>query len=577
MHKTKSSAGGKLFLTLFALPFAAVGAVMFYLAINSIIQSQRAAEWEVVPCTIISVDLETSTGSDSTTYKCVAEYTYEFNGRKMSSDRVSFSSGSDNIGSYQSDCSRSLRMSKKNNTAVCYVNPEDPSEVVLFRDVRRSMVAFKMLFALVFGGVGFGLIIFSVFGLNKRKDKKFKKDYPDKPWLWNHKWRDGTIHSSDKKGMIFAIFFALFWNLISFPAAIIAFSDGFLKKGGHGAFFVLLFPAVGIILLSWAVYAVMRYFKYGTTVLQLAEVPGVIGGKLAGVIHVKVNVIPEDGFNLHLKCIHKYTTGSGKSSHTHEDIIWEDSQLFASEILAADLSRSALPVLFAIPFDSRESDIDAGDDGIIWRLEAKAKTKGIDFKTKFEVPVFRTEESSPDFVLDDSAIEKYRMKVKPEDLMKKLQLIVEATPGGIRYRFPMARQKGAAFMMTLFCLIWTAIIVAMIKFSAPILFPVVFGLFDLFMIRGVLDLWFVSSSVEIAHRMITVTRGVFGIAPAKMIQRKNVEDIQAVSGYKSGEKEHFTIKLITDTGKKITLGHNIPGRKDAESVAERIKADILSV
>jgi len=356
-----------------------------------------------------------------------------------------------------------------------------------------------------------------------------------------------------------------------------AFSDGFLKKGDHGALFVLLFPAVGLILLSWAVYAVMRYLKYGTPVLQLAEVPGVIGGKLAGVIHVKVNVVPEYGFNLHLKCIHKYATGSGKHRNTHEDTLWEDSQLFASEILAADLSRSALPVLFAIPFDSRESDIDVGDDGIIWRLEAKAKTKGIDFKTQFEVPVFRTEASSPDFVLDDSAIEKYRAKVAPEDLIKKLHLIVEETPSGIRYRFPAARQKGAALGMLLFTVIWTAIVVAMIKFSAPIMFPIIFGLFDLFMIWAVFDLLFVSSSVEIAHRMITVTRGIFGISPAKMIQRKNVEDVQVSRGYKSGNKEYFTIKLITDTGKKITLGHNIHGRKDAEAVAERIKADILSV
>jgi len=167
MTKNKPGVGEKLFLTLFALPFAAVGAVMFYLAINSIIQSHRAAEWEVVPCTIISVDLETSSGSDSTTYKCVAEYTYEFKGRKYKSERVSFSSVSDNIGSYQRDCRNSLRMSKNHDTAVCYVNPEDPDEVVLFRAVRWSMVAFKMVFALVFGGVGFGLIIFSVFGLNK--------------------------------------------------------------------------------------------------------------------------------------------------------------------------------------------------------------------------------------------------------------------------------------------------------------------------------------------------------------------------------------------------------------------------
>ncbi len=575
MSKKMSGKGGKLFLALFALPFAGVGVFMGWLAFSTISQCREAKAWDVTPCKIMSVELETHSDSDSTSYKCVAKYSYIVNGREYTSDRVSFSKGSDNIGSFQQDCVRDIKRGKKKNTMTCYVNPLEPHEAVVFPAVRWGMIGFYMIFVLTFGGVGFGLLIFGVFGLKvNKKEKKAKKDHPDKPWMWNSKWSDGTIKSSDKAGMIGAIIFSLFWNLISFPIAGMAFFDGYLNDGNKLALIALIFPAVGLLMIGWTVYAVKKYQKYGTSTLQLASVPGVIGGKLAGVIHVMVNIIPEDGFHLHLMCIHKYTTGSGKHRNTHEDTLWEDYQTLTTELLATDYSRTALPVLFAIPFDARESSIDTGDDGIIWRLEAKAKTPGIDFKTKFDVPVFKTDESSSDFVLDDSSVQQYVQDSTPDNLMQKHGLIFEETPAGFQYRFPAARQKGAALGMTIFFAIWTAAVVGMLKFGAPILFASIFGLVDLFVFWGVVDMWLVGSRIEIAHRTVTIWRGIFGVSAPKMFRRADIKDVVVSRGMKSGNSQYYTIKLAVSGGKKKVLGGYILGRKDAENIAAQIKTTI---
>jgi len=571
-----SNLGGSGCLALFALPFAGVGVGMLWLAIPTVAQSRAAAEWVETPCKILSAEMEVSRGSDSTSYKCVARYSYQFNGRGYESERVSFSKGSDNIGSFQQDCLKTIRARKRAGTSICYVNPDEPSSSVIFRGVRWGMIGFYMIFVLTFGGVGFGLLIFSVFGARlKKKEGVARLQNPGQPWLWRPEWQSGTIKSTDKKGMIALLCFTLFWNLISFPVGFMAFSEGYLKDGQKGALLALLFPLVGTFLIIAVVCAVLRYRKYGATTLQLASTPGVIGGKLAGIIHVPVHIVPEDGFSVRLRCIHRYTTGSGKSRSTHEDTRWEDYRKFSTELLATDYTRTALPVLFAVPYDAEESNVDAGEDGIHWRVEAEAKTRGIDFKTTFDVPVFRTEESSEDFVLDESSIKQYEAEVSPDDLLQQHKLVVEPIPGGICWRFPAARQKKHAIGLTLFFTLWTAAIVAMLKFGAPILFPIAFGFFDLFLAWAFLDMWLISSRVEITHRTVTVTRGVFGLGIPKVIPLKDVQDIEIKRGMQSGNTVFYGLKLVTDEGKSILLGNQLLGSKDVAALASRLTGDLL--
>ena len=365
MGRSSSKRGSKVFLFVFGIPFASVGAFMLYLSIQTIHQSHLASRWSEEACEIISADLNVNSGSDSTTYKCVARYRYTVHGKGYTSDRVSFSKGSDNIGSFHRDCYNAIQSQSKQNAMVCYVDPDNPYEAILFRGVRWGMIGFYMIFVLTFGGVGLGVMAAGLFG--SRKEKKVaasRLQYPDQPWMWRPEWQAGVINASDKVGMYAISGFALFWNVIAFPIGIMAFTDGYLKDGNKGALIALLFPFVGVLLIAGALYAILKYRKYGAVSLQLAAVPGVLGGKLAGIIRVPVNIVAEDGFHLKLQCIHRYVTGSGKHRSTHKDVLWEDSCILADEMLAGDHSQTALPILFGIPYAEQESSPEVGNDGM---------------------------------------------------------------------------------------------------------------------------------------------------------------------------------------------------------------------
>jgi hypothetical protein len=69
-------------------------------------------------------------------------------------------------------------------------------------------------------------------------------------------------------------------------------------------------------------------------------------------------------------------------------------------------------VLFAVPYDQPPSDSPgaAAASGISWKLQVTAVVPGADLTTHFEVPVFLTPQSSPDFRLDEREIARYEDK-----------------------------------------------------------------------------------------------------------------------------------------------------------------------
>src|SRR5262249_37336262 len=142
-----------------------------------------------------------------------------------------------------------------------------------------------------------------------------------------------------------------------------------------------------------------RQRKFGESTLLLASTPGVIGGQLAGVIRIPKQVAADDGFRITLNCLDWVDTGNGRS----EQSLWQDEQL-VTEPMRGDGEGMAIPVLFAIPFDCRETAQPDQTGGVHWRLEIAARVPGVDYLAKFDVPVFKTAESRADFKLDEGLV-----------------------------------------------------------------------------------------------------------------------------------------------------------------------------
>jgi hypothetical protein len=115
--------------------------------------------------------------------------------------------------------------------------------------------------------------------------------------------------------------------------------------------------------------------------------PGVPGQTFAGLVRTRAMIDPEGGFQVRLMCLRVKQTGSGKNRRTDETPLWEHEEVMPGAGRRAD--GIAIPVAVPLPADARETDERNSTDKVIWRLEVKAALPGVDFKGRFEVPVFR--------------------------------------------------------------------------------------------------------------------------------------------------------------------------------------------
>ena len=562
----KPSRRAVVFLILFALPFAGAGTFVGYLAGSMLTTWVRAQSWEEVPATILAANLDVNTGGDSTTYRVEAVYEYDYGGQRYTSDVASSSFGSDNIGSFHQDKYAELRSYiDAGQRFRCFVNPDNPSEAMLYRELRWGIFVFEAVFALAFAGVGYGLMFAAVYGSRMVKEAaELKVSRPEQPWLWEKDWVDGHITAGSKGKMIGALIFATLWNLISAPALI--FIPAEVAGGNNLALIALLFPAIGVGLAVWAIYAVLQWRKFGNSEFEMFSNPGVLGGYLEGRIHTNIRQRPTDDFALTLSCIRKETTGSGDSRSTREKVLWQDSFDVPANTLLAGPHGASVPVWFAIPYDAGPATDTEDDDPVIWRLEVAAELPGVDYSTHFDVPVFRTPDSVRDLEPEPHEPASAGRR-DPAKQMRDAGIVRQPTPsGGIAYVFTRARAKGAAIGLTVFTLIWCAIIWGMIYFGAMVFFPIMFGLFAVLFIWSLFEMWLKETRVEIGSGSLTFTKRLIGAGKKLTFTAADVGSIKAKRGMQAGNKLYYQIILETRDGKKHTLAGQIGDQRLAKAL-----------
>lgn len=402
-QRSPYSALGRGFLFLFSLPFAGVGVGMVVVTAWTFWDYQRMQRWEEVPCRIMSANLESHRGDKSTTYKVLAEFRYEYAGRVYTGTRVSPHSGSDNIGSFHQRVFRELDEHRRSDKAFrCYVDPEHPDNAILYRRPRWEMMLFYTVFMYAFGGAGLVLMSAALFGGRRARRAS---EAGAAPWQARDDWAEGKIRTSNRKVFLTVAFLAFLANLAYLPAAIVAGQE-WLEQGNPWTLLTLVFPVIGLGMAWWAIYAYLQWLKYGESVFEMASVPGVVGGRLAGVVHVSARLESDQGFHLRLACQRTTTTRSGKKSQTTVDTVWEAERQITQALDQPDPGVTAIPVLFGIPYEAPSTG-GPSNEKIDWKLDVRSAQSGVDYSAVFEVPVFKTPESRPGFALDESLLAPY--------------------------------------------------------------------------------------------------------------------------------------------------------------------------
>lgn len=377
--------GSRIFMTLFALPFLGVGIWATYSISSNLMEAQAMQGWAPVQARVISGGVDSSTDSEgSTTFRAYAEYKYTYAGQDYTGTRVGIEGGSDNIGDTHERRGAELEAAQSEGRSIeVYVDPDMPYSSVIYRELRWGMIAFKALFALLFGGAGLGLIIAA--NLKKRRYDAAALGTTDAPWLANPDWQSNEIKSGSKSTMYFAWIFAIVWNLVSAPLPFLL-REEVIEKQNYAALIGLLFPLVGIGLLVWAVRRTLEWKRFGASPVILDPFPAAIGGQAGGTMELPVPFDSANQFRVSLSCVYSFESGSGKNRSRSERVSWQESVIAHAE---PGLYGTRIQFRFDVPAGLTPADaVRVDDDYNLWRLSLQADLPGIDINRDYEIPAY---------------------------------------------------------------------------------------------------------------------------------------------------------------------------------------------
>ncbi|GHA19718.1 hypothetical protein GCM10008090_31770 [Arenicella chitinivorans] len=555
---------GNLVGILFFGVFAAAGVGIFaFQGLPSITNSLDARSWNQARAELLSHELKSYRGDDSTTYKAVGEYRYQYNGQYYTSDRLSWSSGSDNIGSYQQDLHRELsRIASRGGEFLVWVDPDDPSSAVFDRDMRWGMLLFSGMFLLIFGGIGFG----GIYAMIKYRNagEKLAGVSDATPWLAYEEWKDPVRLSNSKTGTTFMLYFALFWNVISLAGFFAAAQA--IMKGQYAALLVLIFPAIGIGLLYYWYRLKKSYDLTGPMPFTMDPHPGSIGGQLGGHIDLNIPVRQQPkSTEVRLQCLRKYRSGK----ETRTNVLWQRRMI---PILSS--TGNGLRASFCFDLDDTRlapSDPPLGLPRVHWELNfvvQLADGTKID-RTYDDLPVFETGEASS-IRNPEAHITTSTAMASVHQFLVGNVLDLQRSAGAYSLTYPAFRQISGLFM----AIVGLVFVVAGLMIPDRvfnIVFPLIGGLTT---IAGLI--WFGGGlTVRFGPEGITANRSVLGIPLKKQFvpsysfkEFKEHESHSTTSGKTT--KKYYALFAHGRQGEIALVAKNLNGLEEVDAAKERL-------
>ncbi|MGV6853147.1 MAG: DUF3592 domain-containing protein, partial [bacterium] len=510
--------------------------------------------------------LDSHYSDGSKTYQLKAQYNYQYLGVEYQSDQVGISVGSDNIGSYHEDLYQKLR---NQNHHTAWVDPENPHQAVLDRELRWGMIAFRMIFVLVFGGAGFGLIYYAYYSKKKNAQKaSLMQSSPEQPWKWDSQWQGKEISPNTKSSMFAIGIFALFWNIIAIPSGVIVLLDTSKWKHDPFVLLVLLFPLIGIALISSFVFMLVRHKRYKATRLVLRKLPVRRGERFKASIVVPSHIAAEKGYKITLTAWKSIWVRGNKGGRSRRrETIWQQDVFLKSETYPWDKSRTQLDFEFLIPTDIPETNDPDEDIHYDWDLEVHADIPGIDFKLTFPVPVFGLNPSTENGALVEMVKDSSQDDDIPWDSFK-IEHQYNPLSQHESWQFGLGRNLGSLIGILLFDAIFIGVGLLIIS-KGDIFFGSVFALFG-----GGIGLLF-TANIAYRSKIEMTPLGIKWEGGAVLLSRKTftpdqIRSIQLKDGMRVNGRLLHQIRLQDQQGKYYILAKGIPSQTAAEQIITKL-------
>ena len=481
---------------LFGLLFAAGGYFMLAeTALPMWRNWQEMRDWRPANAQLLSIS-----AADNETR---ARYRYEFAGQGYQGTRVGVSPFKDNIGPYHRDMQAYLQRIRVNRESLpIWVNPRDPTQAVIDREMRWGLFALSVGFCSIFLLIGLVVIYSSLMSAGKagkrrspglaqlrrnwRQAKKAgatelgfleftRQQYveygvsengaddivPETYWKQRSGWESPRIRSQAGKAAWQWWFFAVVWNAVSTPLLFVLPEE--LRAGNYPALLGLLFPVAGLFLLYKAIVTSLELHRFGRVICIMDPYPGAIGGHVGGHIQVKNldyrRAREAQDLLIKLECVHSYVSGSGKNRSRRESIKWAEQ---GEPKIENGIEGVNLAFRFDVPANLPQADVEQKGAYHFWRLGVSAEIPGIDLVRSYNIPVFATGATSQNVSHDISARSLSRRKQEADAARLAIasgRFDIEGLSRAMRFnnegnriqlRFPMFRNR----FLTLFAAVF---------------------------------------------------------------------------------------------------------------------------
>jgi hypothetical protein len=405
----------------------------------------------------------------------------------------------------------------------------------------------------------------------------------DAPWMRKKDWACGRIRSVGAAQIVLAWVMAVLWNGFMLTLMIVFWDDPEKKD----VLKVLsLFCLVGLGLFVWAVRRTWVWLRFGGSVLELASIPGVIGGTLEGQIQTGVRTLPTKPMQLTLSCIRETRVERGTRGNRESDItrntLWETDRSVGVGRLTQGPRGLAIPVRIAIPYGLPGCDSSDLDNRILWQLVVSCDLPGIDFRTEFQVPVFVTADSKSEWTEEkvDEMVQQEREAEPSFEPPRAASWVspVTARPtlsGGMEYVFRLNVSLKVALGLTLVAVLICAGSVGLYLWLGELgPFAVLPGILGLLFLLASIVIWTFKSRVLIESGVVTVRKSILGIPRIWRIPFSQVSGVRVrheqVEGVKEKDRD-WEIEIDRKGEAPVKLGASIRERPEAVRLAEEIR------
>lgn|GEM_PF-1639268 len=358
------------FAYLFILLFFLVGlGCLVYAPVKAVKTAMFIARAQTAVGTVVSYQMDSNRARSS-------------NGRTSMSTtyapEVTFTAPDGRTVEFRSQLSSSSMHYGIGQTVPVYFDPAHPSQAEI-----KSFIPLWMPIIFV-SGLGLAFCALSggaLFTIHRdMREKRLKKEAEQRGlagWRAYPTWQSNAIRAENPQDIFFLIF-AAFWGSIALPIGVISIVNVFASRNWK-AVIGLLFPVVGVWLLTVAVRKTLQKRRFGELILRMDPFPCALGGAVGGYVEMPSPFSSGTPVEVTVSCL-RVTT---RRNVNHFEQLWRKTV----EAIAMPASTGAR-VTFSVPVPgslppSRETAVERHE----WRVQLKARLSGLDLDSSFVVPV----------------------------------------------------------------------------------------------------------------------------------------------------------------------------------------------